>query len=153
MPVIALIRDCVVMSIACGVVVFAQAGPSGTSAAEQQVRAVEDAWTAAEVRADLAALDRILAKEFVNYNEEGKQIDKKQTLAMFAAAQLHVATGHSEDMLVRIYGDVAVVTMRYLQSGTDQGRPINGDLRIMDVFVRRDGRWQCVVEQATKVPR
>jgi ketosteroid isomerase-like protein len=82
-----------------------------------------------------------------------KQIDKKQTLAMFSASQLHVSTGHSEDMRVRVYDDVAVVTMRYLQSGTAQGRPINGDLRIMDVFVRRDGRWQCVAEQATKVPR
>lgn len=136
------------------VIALAQAaGLPGTRLAEQQVRDVEAAWTAAEVKGDVAALDHILADEFVNYNEDGKQIDKKQTLAMFRASQLHVSTGHSEDMRVRLYGDVAVVTMRYLQSGTAQGRPINGDLRIMDVFVRRDGRWQCVAEQATKVPQ
>jgi ketosteroid isomerase-like protein len=155
MPLTTTLIRCALVAVAVpGVAVLAQGGrSSGTSLAEQQVRAVEEAWTAAEVKADVAALGRILADEFVNYNEAGKQIDKSQTLAMFAGGQLQVAGGHSEDMRVRVYGDVSVVTMRYLQSGMEQGRPINGDLQIMDVFVRRDGRWQCVAEQATKVPR
>jgi ketosteroid isomerase-like protein len=153
MPLPGPLRYGALMVAACSMTVSAQnASPPKAALAERQVRAAEEAWTAAEIKADVTALDRVLADEFVNYNEDGKQFDKKQTLAMFTSGQLHVASGHSEDMRVRVYGDAAVVTMRYLQSGTDErGQPINGDLRIMDVFVRRDSRWQCVAEQAAKV--
>ena len=39
------------------------------------MRDAEAAWTAAEIKGDIAAPNRILADEFVNYNEDGRQGD------------------------------------------------------------------------------
>jgi hypothetical protein len=55
----------------------------------------------------------------------------------------------AEDILVRPFGDTAALTFRLVQHGPD------GKLayyRNSGMFVRRDGRWQAVTWQATRVP-
>jgi ketosteroid isomerase-like protein len=52
-----------------------------------------------------------------------------------------------------VYGEVAVVTGKNTIKGTweDIERDISGPYRFTDVFVRRDGRWQCVASQASRI--
>jgi ketosteroid isomerase-like protein len=56
-------------------------------------------------------------------------------------------------MKVRVYGDVAVVTGRNTIKGVweDIKRDISGPYRFTDVFVRRNGSWQCVTSQSSRV--
>ena len=46
---------------------------------------------------------------------------------------------------VAIHGDVAILTARKASSGTWDGAPYTADEWISEVFVRRDGRWTCVL--------
>ena len=55
----------------------------------------------------------------------------------------------AEDIRVRPYGDTAALTFRLVQHGPD-GQVAT--YRNSGMFVRRDGRWQAVTWQATKVP-
>jgi hypothetical protein len=55
----------------------------------------------------------------------------------------------ADDVLVRPFGDTATLTFRLVQHGPG-GK--TAYYRNSGMFVRRDGRWQVVTWQATKVP-
>jgi hypothetical protein len=54
-----------------------------------------------------------------------------------------------EDVIVRQFGEVVVVNFRLVQHTA--GKP-DTSFRNTGVFVKRDGRWQAVSWQATRVP-
>ena len=58
-----------------------------------------------------------------------------------------------DDMKVHVYGNVAVVTGRNTIKGVweDIEHDISGPYRFTDVFVKRDGRWQCVASQSSRI--
>jgi hypothetical protein len=55
----------------------------------------------------------------------------------------------AEDILVRPYGEAAAVTFRLVATMPDGKRAY---YRNSGMFLRREGRWQAVTWQATKVP-
>lgn len=55
----------------------------------------------------------------------------------------------ADDIQVRPYGDTAALTFRLVQHGPGDKTQY---YRNSGMFVRRDGRWQAVTWQATKVP-
>jgi ketosteroid isomerase-like protein len=57
----------------------------------------------------------------------------------------------SEDMKVQVYRDTAVVTYRSTDKGNYKGNDISGRYRWTDVFVKRNGRWQVVSTQGTRI--
>lgn len=58
-------------------------------------------------------------------------------------------TYSAEDILVRPYGEIAALTFR-LVAHTSDGK--TQYYRNSGTFIHRDGRWQAVTWQATKVP-
>jgi len=56
----------------------------------------------------------------------------------------------SEDFRVRVYADAAVVTAITSTEGKFMGQEFSTQERATDVFVRRDGRWQCVLTHLTR---
>jgi ketosteroid isomerase-like protein len=54
---------------------------------------------------------------------------------------------------VRVYGNSAVVTSRAALKGQRQGQDISGQYRGIDVYVKKQGRWQIVAAQATYIPQ
>jgi ketosteroid isomerase-like protein len=52
-------------------------------------------------------------------------------------------------MVVRVYGDTAVVTARADVKGHQLGEDFSGPYRYTRVWVRRNGQWQTVSYQAT----
>ena len=53
----------------------------------------------------------------------------------------------SDNIVVRAFGDAAVVTGRTTAAAGGQ----TVVLRFTDVFVRRDGKWQAVASHATRI--
>jgi ketosteroid isomerase-like protein len=60
--------------------------------------------------------------------------------------------GHDEleDLHAHVYGDVAYV--RGIGVHVENGRPA-GKSRFTDIFVYRDGRWQCVAGHESHFPK
>ena len=52
---------------------------------------------------------------------------------------------------MRIYGEVAVVTGRATPKGVADGREFVDPVRYSRVYVKRDGRWQVVLFQQTRI--
>jgi ketosteroid isomerase-like protein len=59
----------------------------------------------------------------------------------------------SEDLRVRVYGDSAVVTGLTRTKGKFMGQEFSTQERATDVFVKRDGRWRCVLTHLTRLPK
>lgn len=118
--------------------------------------------------------DRFWAADLVYTTSGGEVTDKAKILAGFDAppaaepedvgkAMAGDGTGDAvnafpeaapehytaEDILVRPFGDTAALTFRLVHHGADGKRSY---YRNSGMFARRDGRWQVVTWQATKVP-
>jgi len=124
--------------------------PSGT---EQEFIALENAWSQASVKRDGKALERFYADEYIFTDEDGVLSNKAKEIANITGGMFQLTAYKFEDIRVHIYGDVAVVTGRNTIKGTweDIKRDISGPYRFTDVFARRNGAWQCVASQASRI--
>jgi ketosteroid isomerase-like protein len=118
---------------------------------EQQLKKLEMQWADAEVRKDVAVLDRLLADDFTNTVPEGKVFTKAQFMADFKSGEDVSTSQVLSDMKVRVYGDTAVVTYVEQAKETYKGRDISGTSRWTDTWVKRGGSWQCVASHGSKV--
>ncbi len=58
-----------------------------------------------------------------------------------------------DDMKAMVYGDTGVVVGRMTQNYTWKGSNVTGVFRFTDTFVERDGRWQLVASQVTRIAK
>ena len=119
--------------------------------AEQELIKLENAWKQAVVNRDAAALKRLYADEYVSTDQEGVVWNKVDDIAIDTTGVSRLASYKLDDMKVRLSGDAAVVTGRITSKGTLHGNAVSGESRFTDVFVKRDGRWQCLASQSTPI--
>jgi ketosteroid isomerase-like protein len=112
---------------------------------------IERDWDAAFRGRNSAFIETILADEFIATYSDGTRGDKAHELSLAAGFDRQIESSTLDDFLVKIYGDTAVVWMSQHVVGISQGRQAAMTFRYVDVFVLRDGRWQCVSSQSTKV--
>lgn len=62
------------------------------------------------------------------------------------------ATYDADDFTVHPYGEMAVVNFRLIMHNTESGKTTTSYFRNTGTFLKRDGKWQAVAWQATKVP-
>jgi hypothetical protein len=53
---------------------------------------------------------------------------------------------------VRVFGDVAIVTAGDVEKSTYKGKDSSGHYVWTDVYMNRNGQWQAVATQGSKVP-
>lgn len=121
--------------------------PAGQLKDEATLVQLEHTWIQVVERHDAAALGCILAVEFEEADFDGTLISRSAMMASAAKP----SNGHSElaDLHVHIYGDAAYV--RGIGVNSENGRP-TGKTRFTDIFVYRDGRWQCVAGHDSRFP-
>jgi len=119
--------------------------------AVEEVLGAERDWLSAHLRLDVTALDRLMAPDYVQIDDSGGLVDKEEVLASFRSGGRNWTEAHSDDHRVRVYGEVAVVVGRWRARGTNTGKAFDYVARYVAVWVRRDGRWQMVSDQATPV--
>ena len=112
---------------------------------------LERGWNDAFYRKDVAFISNLLADEFVATYDDGSKGDKAKELALAIEFNQQVESAVQEDFAVRIYRDTAVVWFTLRVMGVRQGQRTELLLRYTDVWIVRDGRWQCVSSQSTRV--
>jgi ketosteroid isomerase-like protein len=93
--------------------------------------------------------ERTLAEDYVAITPLGQVTTKKDSVSARKSGQLRYDTIDVTDMVVRLYGDTAIVTARADVKGHQLGEDFSGPYRYTRVWVRRAGRWQAVSYQAT----
>ncbi len=100
------------------------------------------AWCDAERTRDTAFLDAHLADDFVGVGPVGFTLPKSAWLARHQGDDLRYETFGLDEVSVRRYGPVAVVTARQDAIGAYQGTPTPQVLRNTFVLVDPDAGWR-----------
>ena len=143
--------------LVCGALLAASTVPASASQSppvksDQEVLIeLEEAWNEAFYRKDLAFIEGILADEFIATYDDGSRGDKARELALATEFDQQVQSAIPDEFTVRVFGDTAVVWFTLRLVGLRQGEPAEVTLRYTDVWVLRDGMWQCVSTQSTQV--
>ena len=93
----------------------------------------------------------LLADEWTVTHGDGTIDTKAQYLAdLRSGDRKFFGDVKQDEFTVRVHGDTAIVAGISESKVEYKGRPGGGPLRFTRVYVKRDGRWQMVVSQATR---
>jgi ketosteroid isomerase-like protein len=145
-------RDWLCSVLAATWAVTASASQGAPVESDQQILIkLERSWNEAFYQKDVAFIQTILADEFIATYEDGSRGDKTRELTLAAEFNQQVESAIQDDFTVKVYRDTAVVWFTLRIVGIRQGQRAELTLRYTDVWIMRDGRWQCVSTQSTRV--
>lgn len=101
--------------------------------------------------ADVAELTRILAYDYIQYDESGTAHTREDVLNDLESGEIRYVSMISTGRRIRmVSGDVAVVHGSEEDDVEQGGRRFPVNYVYMDVVVKRAGRWQIVASQLVK---
>jgi hypothetical protein len=118
----------------------AKKAPSAASVEKTLIQMERD-WVQAGISKDSQTIDRIIADDWISTDFQGKSVTKAQAMSELKSASGGVPAIELGEMKVRVLGTTAIVS----------GKDTTGRYAWMDVFLKRNGRWQAVASQSTKV--
>jgi ketosteroid isomerase-like protein len=121
-----------------------------TGKPELELRAIEEMRRQAIKQGDEKTLDRIYADDFSGIVGAGQIINKEQLMAVFKRNDPRIAFT-TDEITVRVFGKTALFIGRLTGRSSD-GEVVSAS-RFTHVFVRRNGRWECVAGQSTALAR
>ena len=135
-------------SAACA---HALAGGRTTSIqAEQEIRQLEGRLREAALSGATAVLDDILADDYAVTDAYGLVRYKAQVIADIASGDYSFEAIGLDDITVNLYSDAAVLTAKRTVRGRGSRDP-SGQFRQIRVYAKRQGRWQAVMLQITRI--
>ena len=117
-----------------------------------QIDHLEDHWRDAILNRNVAAMDALLASDYMAITANGTLQSKDETLASLRSGALQIKSIEITDRKVRFYGTTALVTSRAEVSGTTPEGDLNGSYRYTRVYVRdASGVWRIVSFEASRI--
>ena len=120
------------------------------STAEGEVFKAHQAIEETVLRHDAAAYERLTLPEFIRVGERGQMSSRSEWIKTNVVGKKVARVPLVEDVRVRIYGDVAVMTHRHIArdaEGTTTARP----LRMMRAWIKRVDGWKLAATISTIV--
>jgi ketosteroid isomerase-like protein len=141
------------LAAACAVLACTPAGDGAVADSERQVLAAEDAYVAAELARDEAALRRLIDDRFTYNASDGTTSDKDALIR--SVLGLHMTEQTITERSVAVEGNIAVVFgttfMTFHPPDADER---SSHLRYTSVYVKRDGGWRMLaLHMSPRVPR
>jgi ketosteroid isomerase-like protein len=109
-------------------------------------------------RNDAAMHDRFWAEDLIYTGSSGRRIGKADILrdqrSAPASKSGDAATAYSaEDIRIQQYGTTAIVAFRLVGTTRREGKTETANYLNTGTFLKRNGKWQVVSWQATRMPR
>jgi ketosteroid isomerase-like protein len=117
-----------------------------------EIDQLEDAWRQAALSSNTAAMEKLLADDYLAITASGTLQTKDQALANLRAGRMHFTSLELSDRKVRFYGTTALVTsLAEVQGNTGDGE-LSGSYRYTRVYVRdAQGTWKIVSFEASRI--
>ena len=116
-----------------------------------QLRQQADAWDLAIVRKDLPSIARNMAQSFQQIDSQGHLSNKSEFLSGITSEKLVIFPYRPENVVIRLYGDVALITGTTDLHGTYGGKSFRTHYRYTDTYVKESGNWRVVNVQTTEM--
>lgn len=140
-----------ILVMSCGV--FAQNAPD----AAELTKLLND-FLAGASRNDAAIHDRFWADDLIYTRSAGRRVNKSEVMRDVRSAPAPKPTDPktvytAEDIQIQQYGSTAVVAFRLVATTETGGAKHVANLLNSGTFVKRNGKWQVVNWQSTRMPR
>ena len=109
-------------------------------------------------RNDAATHDRFWAEDLIYTGSSGRRIGKADIMRDMRPAPAPkpgdpTTTYGAEDIRIQQYGDTAIVAFRLVGKTEKDGKAVVTNYLNSGTFLKRNGKWQVVNWQATRMPR
>jgi ketosteroid isomerase-like protein len=148
-----MVAACLVLAASAGAAPL-QAGTPKTQKHERrhEIDQLEEAWRNALLKANTAAMQNLLADDYIAITASGTLQTKDQALANLRTGRMHLTTLDISDRKVRFYGSTALVTSLAEVQGTTGDGELSGNYRYTRVYVRdAQGAWKIVSFEASRI--
>lgn len=117
-----------------------------------EIDRLEDHWRDAILNRNAAAMDSLLASDYMAITANGTLESKDETLSRMRNGAVHITSLDVTDRKVRFYGGTALVTSRADVTGTTPEGALKGSYRYTRVYVRDpSGTWRIVSFEASRI--
>jgi ketosteroid isomerase-like protein len=133
--------------------------PIDKAAIEAEILKLETEWAAAAMRHDAAAVRNIVADDVAMTYPDGNTGTKEDELKAIESGAITAEGWDIMDTKVTVLdADSAFITGRTVMKNAKYKDPaakttvdISGQYRFTDVYEKRNGKWQAVASQTTKI--
>jgi ketosteroid isomerase-like protein len=143
----------VIVALALALNLQAQTAPD----ADELTRLLKE-FLAGASRNDAATHDRFWAEDLIYTGSSGRRIGKADIMRDARSAPAPKPGGpttaySAEDIRIQQYGDTAIIAFRLVGKTEKDGKSVVTNYLNTGTFLKRNGKWQAVNWQATKMPR
>jgi hypothetical protein len=142
------------LALALPALVLAQGTDSAKSNpdVEKAIVKIEHDMSTVLTKGDADTAAKMLGETYYAVNPDGSTQGKAQFVADLKSHKLKLESNELDDMKVHaVNADLAIVTYRSTDKGDYNGHDLSGQYRWLDVLAKRNGIWQFVVSQGTKI--
>lgn len=127
---------------------------------EQEILKIHRGLDEAFMKKDIAAIERVLADDFVTSSPTGKMMNRAESLEdlrkELANTTYKTISAASEDLKVRVSGNTAFVTGNWIWTGASlsemNAEPHRDTGRYTGIYEKRNGKWMLVAEHWSEAP-
>jgi uncharacterized protein (TIGR02246 family) len=135
----------VIAVLTCSLAASAQSRSREESAVQGAYKAYVQAWKTK----DLAALEKLISRDYIAVNFEGKLSTKELELAT-AKSDNEWDAMTVDEIHTRVWGNSALASgFISAQGKKPDGSSFNAKVRFLAMLVKQDGRWQLVGTQSS----
>jgi ketosteroid isomerase-like protein len=138
----------VLAAVFAAVGLIASASPGGV---EEQIVQMEKDWAEAAMKRDAKPLENIIADDWVGVWWDGSVASKADAIGDIKSGASTIQSITFDPIKVRVFGDTAVAQGGDTEKSQYKGKDSSGHYLWTDVYVKRNGKWQAVASQSTKV--
>lgn len=120
---------------------------------KKQFQQIEDNFNVAVTSNSVDEIKKCITSDWVLVDSQGGIIPQEGFFKVIEEGSLSHSTMTNKILRVKVYGDVALVTSRGLNTGTWQGQPLEADEWITDVYKKENDQWLCVLTHLTPVKK
>jgi ketosteroid isomerase-like protein len=111
---------------------------------------MEEDRVLAGVRKDVSAIAAFTGEDYMQIDLDGNVRDKAAALRRIESTGIQLRSNSVDEMVVRIFGNTALVTGRSNPKGVIDGKEFP-PIRYSRVYVKREGHWQVIMFQMTRI--
>ena len=138
-----------VLVVATATLSFGQSAGS----VEKIITQIENDWGVALVKADAAAIEKILAPGMMFTDAAGTLTSGESSIAGLKSGDAKFDSFKIDELKVVVYGDTAIAYGVDTEKGSYKGKDTSGQYRWTDVYAKIGGQWKAVASHSSLLPK
>ncbi|MEW6127015.1 MAG: nuclear transport factor 2 family protein [Acidobacteriota bacterium] len=120
---------------------------------EKEILKLEQARVDAVTKGDTTKLEQMFSDDLVYTHSNARVESKADFLNSVKTGSIRYESMNHSDVTVNVYGNTAVMRGTSDIRVVNAGQSIALKIRFTTVYVKKDGRWQMVAWQSTRLPQ